>query len=219
MKRKMTNTYKLVIATVSCLILVLIGYLVLSLTFGKKTNEMTKESQNLKNEYNNMQVYILNEDSYRNQTEQIRKDVYDIISRYVNDSTIKSEMHEVETWLHEYKMFTPAVSVNTENPLMEVEIELDGVAYTCAVSPFTISYNMDYMELKRFIKDIREADKNLAIESITITPDTENGTVTGSINFAQYIIYNSPKEYEEPVINQDTGVNYMFPSVPTITVE
>ena len=98
---------------------------------------------------------------------------------------------------------------STENEMLDVIF--DGVEYRGFSTPLSFSYNMPYNEFKKFITEIKENNKDIAINSFTMSADAQNSTVTGSMSCTIFNFTEIDAQPERVDVIRESGTSTLFP--------
>lgn len=208
MKKGFTFKQRMLLLILVCVLLLGIVYFVCSLTLVKSIKSAKSERRSLREQYQAVEVYVLQKDYYASEFENNIKESKKIIDNYVSDVTDKSLLYDFDRVLENYEMRTSALTLN-DNIYVD-EVMLEDKTYNLQTNEVSTSFDIELKNLKKFIKDIREKDLNLAIQTLAIAPDESTGLITGTITMNQNSIRDVEAEVEDPQYDWSTGIEELF---------
>lgn len=207
-KKKLSHIQKFILITVFSVLFIVLSFFLLNKFLISKTNELKSQNDGLQAQYDELQVYIEGKSQYLRDTESNNKSALDIVNNYASGVTKNSTLHYMEKLLSEYKLSSSSVSLNDPEDVTSFSVE--GTDYPCQKTGISITYEMKYSTFKEFIRDLREKESKIFVDSLTISPNFDNNTVSGQLSLIQYSIAGSENEYEEPNVEIPVGVDSIF---------
>ena len=86
----------------------------------------------------------------------------------------------------------------------------DGVVTVYKTQVTSQIKNLSYSGLKTMMKAVKDYDGRMTMDSMNLKFSKESGLLEGSIVYELYALEGSPKEYAEPDIRMQSGVNNIF---------
>lgn len=222
MKTGLNNKQKLFICSFLCFVLIAVFIVVINITLGAKTKTIKAENTTLENEYETLQVYVLNRETYEADTKVNNETVEQLANTYLGGITKTLVLSEYEDIFEEYNLESTSLTVSDAEEFGNITIETDKkeegyVDLVYKKMPISIAYSVKYSTLKNFIKDLVDLDQKISIDSISIAHDDATGNVTGTItmNWASIEGY---KDYVAPTYTDKLGVQAMFSDEGTVEV-
>lgn len=218
MKRNLNYIQKIILFEFIFVFFACLGCFLMYNNFGKKANKLINENKDLQAQYDTLLVYIENRANYLEETQANNKEILDIADTYPAQVTKKSTLYKYDRLLEDYNLKSSSLTLNSPEDITTVYATEENIDYTlvCSQVPVDISYSIKYSDLKKFISDIRELGSKVNINSIAISQDLSTGEITGVLNTVEYQINGGRKEYSDPSINMNTGIDSIFGDDPVI---
>ncbi len=190
----------------------------------KNTNDeissMESNNASLRKEISELQVYHDNKAQYESDTETLKKEVVDIVSKYPS-------MYKEEDYLLEGIAMRDAgdtlqyTSINiadpeslaliTEETVKSAEIEGYDQKIEYLYQKVDYSMELNYSSLKEVIEEAFSSNYKLNVDSITFTREKDENILKGVVSLGFYYVDGNGREYEKPVIEEYTsGTDNIF---------
>lgn len=99
---------------------------------------------------------------------------------------------------------------NTSGDTTEHGFTSDGVVTVYKTQVTSQIKDLSYSGLKTMIKAVKDYDGRMTMDSMNLKFAKESGLLEGTITYELYALEGSPKEYVEPDIKMQSGVNNIF---------
>lgn len=206
MRKSLSYRQKILLLLLGCFFIMVIVYIICALTISTSIKKYKRENRSLREQYQAVESFVVNKDFYKAETIKNNKVSLKTIEDYVSNVSDKSLLYDFDRNLDKYGMKTSALSLNDNEIIADIKVGDD--AYTLQTTPVSVTFDVKMSKLKSFIGDIR--NKNLAIQTISITPDDSNNLVTGNLTFNQNSILGASRDIKDPSYNGRTGVSDLF---------
>ena len=206
MRKSLSYRQKILLLLLGCFFIMVIVYIICALTIFTSIKKYKRENRSLREQYQAVESFVVNKDFYKAETIKNNKVSLKTIEYYVSNVSDKSLLYDFDRNLDKYGMKTSALLLN-DNEIIE-DIKVGNDAYTLQATPVSVTFDVKLSKLKSFIGDIK--NKNLAIQTISITPDDSNNLVTGNLTFNQNSILGASRDIKDPSYNGRTGVSDLF---------
>lgn len=215
MKVGLSNKQKIFITVFLSLVTLTIFIVVLNITIGKTVKKVKTENKSLQSQYDTLQVYLLNKDQYFEDTTKNVDTIVKLADTYNGKMSKVFVIHEFEELYKTYGMESTSLTISdaeyidTTTFKSNMTSENDTIELNYYIIPISISYDMKYSELKKFIADILNMDRKIAIKSISIAHDDATGNITGTLSLTWASI-DGYKDSIEPKYTEKTGIKALF---------
>lgn len=208
MRKSLSYRQRILLLVLGCIFLLGVVYITCAFTIVSSIKKVKFENRALKEQYQAVEGYIVNKEHYIEETQVNNEESLRLIDCYVNNVTDKSLLNDFDKYLKSYALKSSSLTLNDNTKIDEVI--LDGKTYILQTNAVSTSFDIKFNSLKKFLSNIRDADLNLAIQNISISPDEANASIAGTVTFNQNSIYDAEEVTEDPVYNGRTGINELF---------
>ena len=211
MKRELTNKQKITLVIFLCVVFLGVTFVLLKFTVWSSTSDLKANNAQLKTQYDELSGYVINREQYEKDIVTNTKELLEIANNYDGDMTKKQVLKEFEDIFKEYNIESTSLSLNDNEVLDTIYVEDDNETkeFTYQKTPITFSYVMTYDNFDKFFNDIKEENKKISIDDISISPNVDDNTLVGTITISWATIKGN-KEYKDPSYDKATGINSIF---------
>lgn len=182
-------------------------------TVGKHLKELKAENTELEEKIATLQDYVVHMDEYLANTDKYAMDISNIVSSYEATTSTPSILHDYENLFKEHKLESSALSFQEPEILNSVSYTYRDQSYNYDLqqTQVAITYRETYDGLMKLISQLNDDKSNKVIMSINMSPDTSDGSLTGSINIVKYTVNGETQESVTPELdNIKVGVDKVF---------
>lgn len=208
MRKSLSYRQRILLLVLGCIFILGVVYVTCALTVVTSIKKVRLENKMLKEQYQAVESYIVNKDYYVEETQVNNEESLRLIDCYVNDVTDKSLLNDFDNFLKDFDLKSSALTLNDNEKIDEVT--LNEKTYILQTNAVSASFDIKFSSLKKFLSNIRDADLNLSIQAISISPDEANASIAGAITFNQNSVYDAEEITKDPVYNSRTGINELF---------
>ena len=208
MKRGLTYIQKILFSVALGALFIFFVVMLLTFTLFDDNKQLQAENDSLQAQYDTLVEYVENEPKYRAEIKENNKQSRGILEAYVPGVRKTSVLHMYEDVLKDYKLETQSLSLNDN--VEYASFLLDDDNFKLQTTDIDIGYLSSIKQFMKYIKDLRDSDSNLVIDSASIAYNRDDGGLSGSLVLRQYSVERDTKAYEEPEFNIKTGEKNVF---------
>lgn len=196
MKRELSALQTLLLTMVICIIFVLAVIYGTNLILGESIKEVKADNDSLTVQYDTLRAYIANKDQYITQSDEKLENCNKILQKYNKNITSVQNLLDLDEYFKDsdIDVESPAASFSdaerySSDVVPDGSLTVSDMTYNIYMSDLSFSYVTTYDKLKEFID--RFSDYNYALQSLSLSYDTENDELTGQISLKQYAILDA----------------------------
>ncbi len=210
---KITERDKKLLYVIAGLLLIFCAYFFGYRTLSSKADEYSKEADELKTTYNNLQLMKVNAGKYSKDTISFTDGFTELIAKYdsgysqENSIMFLNELEEKfeDVWISQAGLAQTAqlyaFGQNTSTNPSKTGQSVYTTDYLGYSTTLTLTYAATYEEYKELIDYINTYKYKCTIDSMSASYNAETDTVSGTMVVTQYAIVGADRPYSEPYIS------------------
>ncbi len=177
----------------------------------EENEKLEKDIKLSEQAYAKLSYYHVNEDIFKKETEDMKKDVEQILSVFPVEIKVEDELIYANYLEQELGYHISSLSVGADYSLYTMSS-----GHTLCAQYVTVPYETDYEGLKELINFFNEDNKTgsqYPASIVTISVSISNGRISGSMVLRRYYVIGQNADYLPPVIPDgmfDIGVDNIF---------
>ena len=188
------------------LVVFLLSYLWISKSFNSKQDAVQSQINDLSPQLEELRGYYANFATYQNEIDRIESGVTADLSKYPSD--VRSEdivmyanelQEKIGISIDSITLAAPEVVALFSVP-QKTDTSYELIPVAAMRAGFEITCKFDYAQMKKLIAYVYNDSKHTTIESISVSYDAENGTLTGTVSMEKYFVSNSNYTYQQTEI-------------------
>lgn len=174
-------------------------------------DEITSTNEDLRSQLSDLEVSIVNKEINSAKIRDNNEIIIDEVDSYRNAHTNQSVINYFNDVDKQYKIDSAVLSFNDTENIDSIDYSFDSDRNTITIdnTSFSIKYNADYSNLRKYIDSLSDSD--ITIDSFTLAFEPKNARVTGTIQMSALSIEESKdneKDYNVDGIR--IGINNLF---------
>jgi hypothetical protein len=206
------------------IILLVILYVFVFLSYSEKTDTITASNQTLRLQVQQLQEYSDNMALYQSQINDMKTEISDILDDYPAGAKEEDVIMLAVEMQKSNQIGYSSINMDEAEELYNIPYDevigagIEGLDSNLMFAGKRASYSVTttYSDLKAVIANILNSDNRIGINDIVLVKNEEDGTLSGNIDLYFYSAVGNGKEYITPNISEYlAGTSDIFKSLKT----